>query len=358
VLVGTDELDCGAATDIALLDADELTQALAILRSTRPDQIGPHSDVGKVIEETLDAAEWRWQVENALDAREVHDHDDADTLNIDALAADEEHDLPSYPALALLLRTRLRALPKSSKPKPPHGGHDEGLTVDLTTLAQTLEQLVSDAAGHGRTPISPRGQNRVAKLPAKRAKHDRPAPIYQIKAGVRDAKPPIWRRLQLPADTSLATLHNILQIAFDWDDYHMHLFHTPCGDFGAPDPELGHRTEAPVTLEQVAPTAGAKIRYTYDFGDDWNLDIVVEKLLEAEPTTGYPRCTGGRRAAPPEDSGGIWAYTNFTDALADPTHPDHDDALDWLGHTNPNPADFDPAHFDADAITQALSRLH
>jgi Plasmid pRiA4b ORF-3-like protein len=373
VLVWVDGLDCAAAAEIALLDADELPDALAVIRSTHSDPAGASGDFGEVLEETLDVTEWRWQVENALDARAVHDHTDglildgldlrgvdldfdnfrlADLDDKDENDDEEQDELASYPALALLLRARLAAIPASSKPKPPHGGHDDSPTIDITALAHALQQLTGGAAGRNRSANSGPGQG--AKLPAKRARENRPAPIYQIKIGIRHTKPPIWRRLQLSADTSLATLHNIIQIAFGWDDYHLHLFHTPYGEFGQADANLGHRAEAPVTLEQVAPTAGDKIAYTYDFGDDWNLDIIVEKLLAPEPATSYPRCIGGRRAAPPEDSGGIWGYENLIKALADSDHPDHDDMLDWLGYTNAT--DFDPAHFDPHAITQALSR--
>src|SRR5207344_3292033 len=73
------------------------------------------------------------------------------------------------------------------------------------------------------------------------------------------------------------------------------------------------------------------IRYTYDFGDDWEHDVLVEKVLDRDSTISYPRCTGGRRAAPPEDCGGIWGYADLTQTLTDPTHPGHDDMLDWLG---------------------------
>jgi hypothetical protein len=172
--------------------------------------------------------------------------------------------------------------------------------------------------------------------------------------GLRGATPPIWRRLEVPADISLDLLHRVIQIAFDWDDSHLHVFQTPYGQFGIADAELGHRAEAPVTLEQVAPTVRSTIRYTYDFGDDWEHDILVEKVLDRNNTHSYPRCTGGRRAAPPEDCGGVWGYANLTHSLTDPTHPDHDDMIEWLGLTHAA-ADFDPAHFDAQTVTGALS---
>lgn len=375
VLVCVDGLDCGAAAEIALLDADELPEALAIIRSTHPDPAGESGNLGEVVEETLAATEWRWQVENALDARAVHDHTDGLTLaGLDLHGVDldcdefdladlddndedddeEQDELASYPAMALLLRARLAAIPACSKPKPPHGGHDASPTMDITGLAHTLHQLTGGVAGRNRSVNCGPGQ--AVKLPTKRAQENRRAPIYQIKIGIRHATPPIWRRLQLSADTSLSALHHIIQIAFGWDDYHLHLFHTPYGEFGQADANLGHRAEAPVTLEQVAPTAGNKIAYTYDFGDNWTLDITVEKLLNAEPATPYPRCIGGRRAAPPEDSGGIGGYENLIEALADSDHPDHDDMLNGLGYTNAT--DFDPAHFDPHAVTQALSHRH
>jgi hypothetical protein len=185
--------------------------------------------------------------------------------------------------MAVLLRARLATMPASSKPKPPHGGHDERRTLELDVLAEALHEGVPSDTGHplvyGR---SRRGAGRAAKLPAKRGTRDRPAPIYQIRVDIRHAKPPIWRRLELP----------------------------PIG-------------------------------YTYD----WDLEIVVEKhhttTSAMNSTTesnagpaGYPRCTGGRRTAPPEDSGGIHAHTHLVAALADPDHLDRDNALDWLGYAN------------------------
>jgi len=194
-----------------------------------------------------------------------------------------------------------------------------------------------------------------AKLPAKRKKAAGPAPIYQAKVGLRGAKPPIWRRLLVPADVSLARLHDVIQTAFGWEDSHMHMFETPYGEFGRADRELGHRAETPVTLEQVAAQAADKIRYTYDFGDDWVHEIVVEKILDRDPALDYPCCTGGRRAAPPDDCGGIWGYDELVEVLADPDHPEHKERLEWLGLDDAS--QLDPAAFDQDVVNRALAKL-
>lgn len=48
--------------------------------------------------------------------------------------------------------------------------------------------------------------------------------IYQIKVTLRDSKPPIWRRIQVPGDINLGKLHRILQVVMGWTDSHLHQF--------------------------------------------------------------------------------------------------------------------------------------
>ena len=346
VVVSVDDLDCGAATDILLLEADQLPPALEMIRSQA------RAGGVEVTTEPLDPPELRWQIENALDARAVHDSDGGEQ-DIEELPVDEDDGMPGYPAMAALLRARMRTLPAPNKAPAAHADQDDQDGLTPPEMRALLAR--GGNAGFGPAPIRSRSLPTARALPAKGTKSDQPAPIYQLKVGLRGATPPIWRRLEVPADISLARLHRIIQVAFAWDGSHLHVFHTPYGEFGIADAELGHRAEAPVTLEQVAPTVRSAIRYTYDFGDDWEHDVVVEKVLDRDSTVSYPRCTGGRRAAPPEDCGGIWGYADLTQTLTDPTHPGHDDMLDWLGLSDA--ADFDPAQFDAQTVTQALSEL-
>src|SRR5690606_37223611 len=139
-----------------------------------------------------------------------------------------------------------------------------------------------------------------------------PVPTYQLKIALRDTSPPVWRRVTLPADTSLGCLHDIIQACFGWDDSHLHSFTEPSSgrqfvDFDTPwdrDP-FRDADEESVTVAEVLPCEGGRLEYAYDFGDDWRHRITLEKILSASTPDRRVRCTGGRRAMPSaEDIGG------------------------------------------------------
>jgi len=113
--------------------------------------------------------------------------------------------------------------------------------------------------------------------------------VHKVKITLRGSAPPIWRRLEVPSSTTLEHLHRTIQEAFGWEGYHLWVFHTPTGQYGVADRELGHRNAASTKLHDVALRAGNRIRYTYDFGDDWEHDLLVEDVLPAEPGVTYPR---------------------------------------------------------------------
>lgn len=304
-VVYVDHTDCDAAADVMLVSGDGVDEIIETIEADARRAGVPMRS------EAIAAPEFRWQVERALEARAVHDQElDEEELTED-LGDDEG---VGYLPMAILLAARIRTLPEPARPPAPHGSLN---------------------------PVAPPAP--LLKLPPKRKKSTGAAPIYQIKVLLADSKPPIWRRLELPGDTSLAALHDIIQVAFDWEERHEHVFDTPYGAFGVADRELGHRSEKPVTLEQVAPAVGDRIEYTYDLGDSWTHEIVVEKALEREPQAQYPRCVGGRRAAPPEDCGGIWGYEELLEILADPAHPEHQERLEWLGLQSA--AEFHPERF-------------
>jgi hypothetical protein len=184
-----------------------------------------------------------------------------------------------------------------------------------------------------------------------------PQEIYQLKATLRYTRPPIWRRLLVPAGLTLEVLHDVLQMAMGWYDCHLHEFSIGQKRFGKPDPEEGFMdlpavgNERTAHLFMVLGKARAKAIYTYDFGDSWEHVIVVEKVLPPEPGIAYPTCVGGKLQCPPEDCGGVPGYYNLLEAIRDPAHKEHEDMLDWVG------ADYDPEAFSVDDVNRRLAPL-
>lgn len=182
--------------------------------------------------------------------------------------------------------------------------------------------------------------------------------VYQLKVTLKESKPPIWRRIQVPGNITLLKLHRVLQAVMGWEDYHLHQFVVDGVFYGTRDPDFqvsGMETvnERGVRLYQIALDVGSRFIYEYDFGDSWYHQIVVEKLLppEAGASARYPTCIAGKRACPPEDVGGVWGYESFLEAIRDPAHPEHEELLGWAGGS------FDPEEFDLEDVNDALKRV-
>jgi len=178
-------------------------------------------------------------------------------------------------------------------------------------------------------------------------------PIYQLKITLDEIKPPIWRRVQVPGTITLPKLHTVIQRVMGWQDYHMHAFRVGETNYGQPVADLVDYmvSENRVKLAQIAPVEKLKFHYEYDFGDDWQHTILVEKILPAEDGQKYPICLTGKRACPPEDCGGPWSYPEFLEAIKNPEHPEHEDMLEWVGGV------FKPEAFDLDAVNAEIRRI-
>ena len=131
--------------------------------------------------------------------------------------------------------------------------------------------------------------------------------VFELRVSLRHIRPEVWRSLRVPADVPLGVLHEILQISFGWHNSHLHDFHVGDIRFGMAgiEDEMFSVEEHAAPLGAVA-RAGSKLLYRYDFGDDWEHDIVVESVESNGDET--VRCTGGARACPPDDCGGPPGY--------------------------------------------------
>lgn len=181
--------------------------------------------------------------------------------------------------------------------------------------------------------------------------------IYQLRISLMDTRPPIWRRVLVPANMDLDTLHKVIQRSMGWFDCHLHAFQIGNEQYSVPDPdslELNTHDSTKFRLSDFGFQEKSKFRYWYDFGDDWLHEVLVEKILAREENQQYPFCVKAKRACPPEDCGGVWGYESLQEVIKDPSHPEYEEIQEWLEDSY---MDFDPEWVDLEQINGSLSRF-
>jgi hypothetical protein len=164
----------------------------------------------------------------------------------------------------------------------------------------------------------------------------------QLRVTLTEVEPPVWRRIEVPANYTFWDLHVAIQDAMGWLDYHLHVFRVlnpvtggtdeigiPDEDAFEDDPVCLAGWEVPVAL--YFETVGTHATYKYDFGDGWVHDVELEAVGCRQAGTKYPRCLDGQRACPPEDCGGPHGYARLLETIADPTDDEYESMLEWLG---------------------------
>lgn len=202
-----------------------------------------------------------------------------------------------------------------------------------------------------------------AKLRAVRAKTSVGSEVSELQITLLEIEPPVWRRVAVPSDLTLADLHLVLQAVMGWENQHLHQFETPEGDRYEthdlerdPDgPARGAYDASDVGLDEVLPRVGSTLRYMYDFGDGWEHRIELVAMRPRQVGERLLRCLGGERACPPEDCGGADGYAELRDALADPKHEQHEEFTAWLAAYRSGP--FDAETFDLAEANGALRGL-
>lgn len=172
-------------------------------------------------------------------------------------------------------------------------------------------------------------------------------PVFQFKITLQGTKPDIWRRIQISDLYTFWDLHVAIQDVMGWKDYHLHHFEVinPITDekeyMGiATDDDFDILNTLPGweyrVRDYISIKKNHKISYVYDYGDDWEHLIEFEgEFPKTKESRHYPICLGGKRACPPEDVGGIPGYEEYIIAIADRTHKDHKEFLQWRGKYDP-----------------------
>ena len=219
--------------------------------------------------------------------------------------------------------------------------------------------------------------------------------ILQLKIELDGIEPKIWRRFLVEEDISFEDLHDIIQIVMGWENYHFYKFcigneTIACDEEGYNPAEksLHNISKSPefikiveekdmskgsafldvnkilknmeknkpknsfginTTINKLITSEKQEFHYHYDFGDNWEHTIVVEKIFNSEESQNYPSCLDGERACPPEDCGSIDGYYELLSLKENKKHPDYKERIiEWLGE------DHDFEYFDVNEINEEL----
>lgn len=185
-----------------------------------------------------------------------------------------------------------------------------------------------------------------------------PVNAYQLKISLLYSEPAIWRCVQVPENITLAKLHDVIQLCMGWTDTHLHQFMIGGNLYGPGnmDDEWGEINtidEATIRLCDLEADMGKRGMYEYDFGDGWQHEIEIEKIVpSAEKAPRYPVLLDGARACPPEDIGGVPGYENFLEAMNNPQNEEHEQIRQWYGSET-----FDPDFFEITEINKLLRKM-
>jgi hypothetical protein len=133
-----------------------------------------------------------------------------------------------------------------------------------------------------------------------------------------------------------------------WENSHLHAFTIGGQQYGDPEFLEDAEDEERMRLAALVKSGVSRFLYTYDFGDDWEHMVLIEKRVPPDDGNPLPRCVAGNLACPPEDCGGTWGYDELLEILADPSHPDHADRKEWAGNLRPD-------EFDIATVNTALA---
>ncbi|MGA2841598.1 MAG: plasmid pRiA4b ORF-3 family protein [Steroidobacteraceae bacterium] len=197
------------------------------------------------------------------------------------------------------------------------------------------------------------------------AETDRHEPqIYQLRVVLRGISPLIWRRLLVCSDSTVAQLHEVLQIAFGCGDEHLNRFEIRGREYSVYR-DGGGMIGIDATKVRLCDLKLRRLErfvYEYDFGDSWIHDLRLETTLPVNPRNTYPLCVAGKCSAPPEDCGGPGGFMAnrryFAGLARRQSDEDLEDCMDALDDEELDcSSDYDPDRFDRRQANRALAKL-
>lgn len=178
--------------------------------------------------------------------------------------------------------------------------------------------------------------------------------VYQIQISLIGSKPKIWRRVLIQSDLLLSDFHKVIQTSMGWTNSHLHqfikdeIFYSERLPDDITREEMSNVDYVNMKVSDLLRKEEDRIIYEYDFGDGWNHDLILEKILPGDNELEFPICLAGKMNCPPEDCGGIRGYSDILEILKDTDHEEYESYIVWLG------GKFNPAYFNIRKVNKLL----
>ncbi|MEA3487299.1 MAG: plasmid pRiA4b ORF-3 family protein [Thermodesulfobacteriota bacterium] len=182
--------------------------------------------------------------------------------------------------------------------------------------------------------------------------------LYLLKIRLFDIEPEIWRRFVVPGSITLDRLHDVIQIVMGWKDYHLHEFTIGKKRYTEwPEYKDDGAKDGRYHLGALIKQKGRIFHYQYDFGDNWEHEIILEDSRYFNPELqSQIECLEGARACPPEDIGSVSGYDEFCKALEAPNHEEHENYKEWFGGFPWYDGIFDSEKYDIEKVNYELMK--
>ena len=196
-------------------------------------------------------------------------------------------------------------------------------------------------------------------------------PIYQFYAELDGYKPKVWRRFQVMEDATVAKLAYILMTLFEMQASHLYSFEVDefenyivkykeiykshpeyfkkeedlfkIGQYGCIFDEedilplIDNRyremkNARDVKIRHIINEEEQKMVFNYDFGEDWQINIVLEKIIEDPNIKGrdLPRVLEGEGFGIIEDCGGVGGLEDIREAFKEKKGEIYEVYRDWF----------------------------
>ena len=187
--------------------------------------------------------------------------------------------------------------------------------------------------------------------------------VLQLNISLKQTAPLICREILIESNSTFLELHIAIQLAMGWRNDHLFNFRlegiiievpteeSKYFDMILPEEGIEKLNASQTILSKYLSKPGQTIIYHYDFGDDWEHEVTVGKILLKDKGITYPVCIAGAMNCPPENSGGIYGFYQKLEILKDKKHPDHKEISEWLDK------DYDPEYFDLEVANLRLLQI-